>query len=106
MIISASQKDPAEHLEELQTFMAAPAGPLRRFAIDKRLGRHARALDALVGAGPEMAGDARAYAKQHGLLRVLVSRLDGQPELRATAMADYAQVRRSVFVHLAHPTVN
>ena len=93
MIISASQKDPAEHLAELRTFMAAPAGPLRRFAINKRLLRHTCALECLVEAGAEHAGQAREYAKQHGLLRVLVAWLTDTPELRAAAMTEYAQAR-------------
>ena len=92
MVISASQKDPAEHLAELQELAATPPGPLRHFAINKKLGRHDKALASLVEAGPEHAADARAYAKRHTLLRPLLALLEAQPGLRAEAMGEYAQV--------------
>ena len=51
MVISHSQRDPGEHLLQLQQLAAQPEGPLRRHAIDVHLGRWRHALSDLLQAG-------------------------------------------------------
>ena len=52
MVISHSQRDPGEHMLQLQQLAAQPEGPLRRHAIDVHLGRWRHALSDLLQAGP------------------------------------------------------
>lgn len=52
MVIAHSQRDPGEHMLQLQRFAAQPAGPLRRHALDCHLGRWRHALQDLLQAGP------------------------------------------------------
>ena len=90
MVVLAAGRDPGEYLAELRTLAARPAGPLRRAAVDARLGRWERVLDALVEAGPDHADEALAVATAHGLLRRLAGALPPGSPARAAALAAYA----------------
>ena len=102
LVALAAGRDPAEHLVDLRAWAALPAGPLRRHAIDAHLGRHDRALAALVDAGPAHADGALDLAAKRGLLREAVGLLDAAACLpawadpaslasaRSTALARYA----------------
>jgi hypothetical protein len=53
MVIAHSQRDPGEHMLQLQQFASQPEGPLRHHALDMHLGRWRHALSDLLEAGPE-----------------------------------------------------
>jgi beta-xylosidase len=91
MLIAASQKDPAEHLEELQMFVAIEDPSMHRFAIDRKLGRHQMALRHVVEAGPAHAEEAREFAAKHGLMKELLDLLRGRTQDRMAALHAYAQ---------------
>ncbi len=59
-------------MAELNRLGAAPAGPLRRLAVDTHLGRWPQALDALGEAGRGHFDAALALARERGLLRQLL----------------------------------
>lgn len=62
MVIAHSQRDPGEHMLQLQQFASQPEGPLRRHALDMHLGRWRHALSDLLEAGPEHFQQALALA--------------------------------------------
>ena len=90
MVVLAAGRDPGEYLAELRVLAARPAGPLRRAAVDARLGRWERVLDALIEAGPAHADEALAVATAHGLLRRLAGALPPGSPARGAALAAYA----------------
>ncbi|CAK0773220.1 hypothetical protein CVIRNUC_004042 [Coccomyxa viridis] len=91
MVISHSQRDPGEHLLQLQQVAAQPEGPLRRHAIDVHLGRWRHALSDLLQAGRAHFEQALALATDKGLLRELLSELDGQDPRRTQVMEAYGE---------------
>ena len=96
-LISLSQKDPAEHLLELEKFHSIQPEALQQHAIDSKLGRHVIALRNAVRAGKEHHDTALKYAQSHGLLRQLLDLLSDDPELLLKTQREYAQVRDSQF---------
>ena len=62
MVIAHSQRDPGEHMLQLQQFAAQPEGPLRKHALDMHLGRWRHALSDLLNAGPQQFEQALALA--------------------------------------------
>ena len=90
-VVVAAGRDPGEHLVDLRRWAAMDNPCLRRHAIDTHLGRHEKALQALVDAGPEHAAAALDSAARHGLLRHLVAALGPERGAeRATALARHA----------------
>lgn len=91
-LISLSQKDPAEHLLELEKFHAIQPEALQQHAIDAKLGRHLTALKNAVRAGTEHHATALKYAQSHGLLRQLLDLLNDDPDLLLKTQREYAKV--------------
>jgi hypothetical protein len=91
MLIAASQRDPAEHLEELEMLAAVEDPHMHRFAIDRKLRRHRIALGHVVAAGRSHAEEAREFAVKHGLMKELLGLLKGHTEERMAALDAYAQ---------------
>ncbi|KAK2076905.1 hypothetical protein QBZ16_005133 [Prototheca wickerhamii] len=80
-VVSHSQLDPAEYLQELGAFAAIASEPLRRAAIDEHLRRHESALRHYLLAGtPKAEAAALDLAQRHKLLRTLLRLCDGEGE--------------------------
>ncbi|WFD06264.1 Putative elongator complex protein 1 [Malassezia vespertilionis] len=83
LVAQHSQKDPREYVPFLRELRAKTPQAYQRFAIDDHLGRHAKALYALAGAGPSFAEEAMAYMVRHKLYREgLVAWAQDAPNLR------------------------
>lgn len=91
-LIALSQKDPAEHLLELEGFHAIQPEALQHHAIDAKLGRHLTALKNAVRAGKQHYDTALQYAQSHDLLRELVDLLAEEPDLLLKTRIQYAKV--------------
>jgi hypothetical protein len=92
-LISLSQKDPAEHLLELERFYSIDPEAMQKHAIDAKLGRHHKALVNAVRAGKAHHDTALKYAQSHGLLRQLLDLLGNDPVLLLKTRQEYAKVR-------------
>lgn len=73
MVVSHSQRDPGEYLAQLQEFAIIENPCIRKAAIDRHLERYNLALAHLYKAGPEFFDQALVLAKDHDLLRHLLS---------------------------------
>jgi IKI3 family len=91
-LISLSQKDPAEHLLELERYFLIQPEAMQQHAIDAKLGRHQKALKNAVRAGKEHHETALKYAQSHGLLRQLLDLLHDDPDLLLKTRQEYAMV--------------
>lgn len=83
--LSIMQRDPGEYLLELQRFAAITDAHLRGHAIDLHLRRYDGAVRHLLAAADDHFPDALALARQHGLLRLVISLTKDRPALHAHA---------------------
>lgn len=77
------QRDPGEYLLELQSFASITDQNYRKHAIDLRLRRYDSALRHIVRCGKDRFEEAIALAREHDLLRTLLSLTQDNDDLRA-----------------------
>ena len=90
MVIAHSQRDPGEHMLQLQQFAAQPEGPLRSHALEVHLGRWRHALSDLLRAGPQHFEQALALAsnkvRRSSLLLLALAHLNEHLALPGTVI--------------------